>query len=196
MIGLESLHGRRGFVSFGWVEPGLYYSRFVGDLSAELGVAHLAHLQAAIESVSGLRYFVDARALSEYDLLARSAFMQLVLSQRSKLSDLVVLAWRGRVEQSRALLGSIGQPLVVASSRAEFHRLLNAAASGSGDVADALHAGDDGARWSDRLRAAHRVARRRQQVSGVERLGQELEGADRQDVATLRLGSARHDDDR
>jgi hypothetical protein len=118
-----------GSVIFGWVAPGVYFSRFKGHLSVALGAAHGAALERAAATVPSLRYFCDSSALTSYDLLARSGFVRVLLSHRKKFNDIFILKWAGNISQAeRSLSDTVGEPLVLLDDRAAFEHKLTAAA--------------------------------------------------------------------
>lgn len=126
---LELLTDATGSVTFGWVDVGVFYARFSHGLSAELGVAYANRLQALVEKAPCIKYFGDGRALEHYDLLARSAFVRVVLAQRQKFEALDLLAWSGGVSVSaRSIVGSLGQPAFATSDPNEFEARLFAMA--------------------------------------------------------------------
>src|SRR5687767_13852220 len=90
---LEMLRDSEGAVILGWVGEGVFYTRLVGTLSAELGDVLAAQLWAVLADVPTLRYFSDASALQTYDLLARSALTRVVLANRRRFADIVILTW-------------------------------------------------------------------------------------------------------
>jgi hypothetical protein len=55
----------------------VYYARFVGTLSAELGRTHLDRLEKALKRVPSLVYFADASALASCEARARLAVLLL-----------------------------------------------------------------------------------------------------------------------
>src|SRR3954468_5641276 len=57
---LETIEDDRGAVTIGWLQRKVLYARFEGELSVELGVAHLTRMRELLGSVSALRYFSDA----------------------------------------------------------------------------------------------------------------------------------------
>src|SRR5262245_45918819 len=89
---LELMTDAAGSVTFGWVDDGVLYARFSRWLSAKLGDAFAARLREAAHS-SSLKYFGDAGALESYDLLARSAFVRVVVEHRRKFESLTLLTW-------------------------------------------------------------------------------------------------------
>jgi hypothetical protein len=94
MVGpLERVADRHGTVTLGWLTDSVLYARFSGELSASLGQAYAARLHALVRAESSIRYFADASALEQYDLLARSAFVRVVLANRPKFASLTILTW-------------------------------------------------------------------------------------------------------
>jgi hypothetical protein len=66
--------GRSGrAVTYGWIAQRVFYGRFVGSLSAELGTSFVERLSMLISDVPALAYFADASALEQYDFVARTA---------------------------------------------------------------------------------------------------------------------------
>ncbi len=120
---------REGSVAVGWVAQGVLYARFAGGLSADLGVKFATRLQAFVEEVPSLRYFADAGALKHYDLLARSAFVRVVLANRRKFAAIVLLTWaEGISPTSTAFASVIGEPIDIVTNQIEFEtRLLRVA---------------------------------------------------------------------
>jgi len=84
-----------GCVSVAWVGDSVLYARFERKISAQVGERYAARLLALVGEVESLRYFADSRNLTEYDILARSAIVRAVLSNRLKFASTVVLTWAG-----------------------------------------------------------------------------------------------------
>jgi len=125
----EILKDDEGSVTMGWVGDGTFHARFVGALSASLGTSYVARLREIVSTVSAIGYFSDARELTRYDLVARSAIARLVLENRRKFSAIVMLTWSGGITPAiRAFAESVGEPIVVLSDAGEFDKLLIAAA--------------------------------------------------------------------
>ncbi len=124
---LELITDITGSVTFGWVDDGVYYARFSRCLSAKLGEAFAARLRVVAQSCSGLQYFGDARALESYDLLARSAFVRVVVEQRRKFESLTLLTWAG-AEASTALIATLGDSVLVTKDPIDFESRLMARA--------------------------------------------------------------------
>jgi hypothetical protein len=119
--GLCMLEDRQGAIAFGYVAPRVFFARFVGRLSAELGEDYVHHLEAAVGRVPALAYFADASALREYDLAARAHFARFVAQRRPKFASLVILTWaEGAGTTGRAFGASIGEPVEVLSDPLEF----------------------------------------------------------------------------
>jgi hypothetical protein len=128
-VTLEVLEDDEGSVTLGWVGRGVFYSRFVGSLSADLGVTHAARLGQCISQTASLLYFSDASALYQYDLLARSAFTRLILDNRRKFSRLVMLTWSaGATPSARAFAAAVGDSVTLLTDLTAFETQLVAAA--------------------------------------------------------------------
>jgi hypothetical protein len=126
---LEVLKDDEGSVTFGWVGRGVFYSRYAGSLSANLGREHVARLAQTLLGASSLQYFSDASALYQYDLAARSAFTRLVLENRRKFSRLVMLTWSTGVTPSAvAFAAAVGDSLTLLTDPTAFEKLLVAQA--------------------------------------------------------------------
>jgi hypothetical protein len=86
---LEVIADGAGTVVLGWVDEAVLYAQLRGALSADLGARFATRLEKLIETTTAIRYFSDARDLTEYDLLARSAFVRVFLANRTRISSLV-----------------------------------------------------------------------------------------------------------
>ena len=118
-----------GSVMFGWLAPGVFFARFAGRLSAALGEAHVAALKRAVDTAPTLQYFADCSQLTSYDLLARSGFVRVLLSNRKKFRDIVIWDWAGSPEQNgKTLAETVGEPVTTLKDQAEFERRLTLAA--------------------------------------------------------------------
>lgn len=123
---LELITDAAGSVTFGWVDEGVYYARFSRCLSAKLGEAFAGRLREVAHE-HPLCYFGDARALESYDLLARSAFVRVVVEQRRKFEALTLLTWPDG-ELSAAYIDTLGSNVVVTKDPIDFESRLMAAA--------------------------------------------------------------------
>ena len=123
--GLRMLEDQKGAIAYGYVAPRVFYARFVGQLSAELGSNYVAQLDLAVGQVPALAYFADASALSEYDLIARTRFARFVAARRVKFASLVILTWAGGISPAaRAFADSLGEPVQILTDPLEFERRL------------------------------------------------------------------------
>ena len=126
---LELLRDDDGSVVLGWVGDGVLYTRFEGSLSAAVGAAFAARLEAYAVGAPAFEYFSDGSALGSYDLRARNAFIRVVLAQRSKFRTIVMLTWAGAVSSAaRAFADAVGDHLDLLTGGPEFHVRLRAAA--------------------------------------------------------------------
>jgi hypothetical protein len=124
---LELITDATGSVTFGWVNDGVYYARFSRCLSARLGEAFAARLRTVAQGAVSLSYFGDARALESYDLLARSAFVRVVVEQRRKFESITLLSWVG-IEVSQGLVSALGDNVLVTKDPIDFEARMLAAA--------------------------------------------------------------------
>ena len=122
---LELITDAAGSMTFGWVGEGVYYARSSRCVSARLGEAFAARLRVAVQSVPSLRYFGDARDLESYDLLARSAFLRVVVEHRRKFESLTLLSWVG-AEMSDAFIATLGDNVLVLKDPIDFEGRLMA----------------------------------------------------------------------
>jgi hypothetical protein len=127
---LELLTDEGGSVLLGWLAPDVLFVRFTGRLSSELADAYVPRLETLLQSSRhSVRYFSDASALTSYDLLARSAFVRMVLANRRALSSMVMLTWSAGVGPiAQNLAATLGDAVEVLTDPKQFDvRLLQAA---------------------------------------------------------------------
>jgi hypothetical protein len=118
---LEFLKDDEGSAVFGWVGEGVFYTRFRGGLSAQVGLAHVARLGVVLGESRPIRYFSDASGLKHYDLAARSAFVRLVTEHRARFSSLVMLTWASGITPSaQAFATAMGGAVTLLTSATEF----------------------------------------------------------------------------
>jgi hypothetical protein len=123
---LELITDAAGSVTFGWVDDGVYYTRSRGCVSARLGEVFAARLRVAVQSVTSLRYFGDARAVESHDVLARSAFLSVVVEHRHKFESITLLSWSG-ADTSQSFITNLGDNALVLEDPIEFEARLMAA---------------------------------------------------------------------
>jgi len=118
-----------GSVSLAWLTPSVLYARYARVLSADVGNALAATLYAQAQTVSTLDFFVDGSSLTQYDLVARSAFIRVVLANRCRFNSIVMLTWQcGISPATRALLDALGPASEALTDSNEFSlRLLRLA---------------------------------------------------------------------
>ncbi|HEY3494096.1 MAG TPA: hypothetical protein VGK73_05395, partial [Polyangiaceae bacterium] len=88
-----------------------------------------ARLERFLGETKQVRYFVDAASLRTYDLLARSAIVRVMLANRSRFQNILLLNWdeSGR-SAATSPLTALGDLLQVILDPADFQaRLLKAA---------------------------------------------------------------------
>ncbi|HEX2873730.1 MAG TPA: hypothetical protein VHP33_20885 [Polyangiaceae bacterium] len=123
--GLRMLEDKEGAIAYGYVAPRVFYARFVGRMSAELGTSYVRQLELAVGQVPALAYFADASALREYDLIARARFASFVVNRRVKFASLVILTWPqhdGAAASSFAQ--TLGEPVDVFTDPLDFELAL------------------------------------------------------------------------
>ena len=123
------LRDTEGAVILGWVGEGVFYTRFVGTLSAELGDTAASHLKKVVAEVPSFAYFSDVSALRTYDLLARGALIRVILANRRRFADIVILTWSEGINTAeRGFAAAIGEPIQVLTDPTDFEmRLLRVA---------------------------------------------------------------------
>jgi hypothetical protein len=78
-------------------------------------------LQANSQTVPALDFLADASALTQYDLVARSALVRVVLTNRHKFNSIVLLSWQtGISPATRALFDVLGPPSEALTDSNEF----------------------------------------------------------------------------
>jgi hypothetical protein len=126
---LEVISDGSGTVVLGWVDETVLYTQLRGALSADLGARFATRLEKLIETTTAIRYFSDARDLTEYDLLARSAFVRVFLANRARISSLVMLTWtEGVGPAARAVVSALSLPTEVLTDALDFEARLRRAA--------------------------------------------------------------------
>jgi hypothetical protein len=122
--GLCMLEDREGAIAYGFVAPRVFFARFVGNLSGNLGTSYVRRLEAILASADSLAYFGDASALRAYDLVARTRFQSLVTARRAKFSALVFLTWETR-GLGPTFTDALGDAPQIYADPAEFDRVLS-----------------------------------------------------------------------
>ena len=126
---LEMLRDERGSVILAWVGRNVLHAKFSGRLSEEVGLAVVARLEAGLREGRTISYFSDASALEDYDVVARSALVRLVLARRRQFDSIVMLCGSaGITPATRAFVSAVGEPVTLLTNLHEFDRLLTAAA--------------------------------------------------------------------
>jgi hypothetical protein len=118
---IEVLGDKVDSVAFGWVAQAVLYTRFQGGFTAPIGQVYAARLSALVAQSQSLCFFCDSSELKSYDVLARSSFARVILSNRRKFSSIVMLAWtEGVSHATQALVTTIGEPIEVLTNRNAF----------------------------------------------------------------------------
>ena len=125
----EILCDSDGTIIFGWATRSVLYTKFEGGLSAQAGHTYATRLGTLIAQNQSISFFCDCSSLQHYDLMARSAFVRAVLSNRRKFISLTMLAWSGGISPAiQALVDTLGDPTEVLTDADAFEaRLLKAA---------------------------------------------------------------------
>jgi len=139
---LERITERHGAVTVGWVGRGVLYARYEGVLSAELGTRYAARLEGFLGDAAMLELFTDASALQSYDLLGRSAVIQMMMAHRSQFASLVTLTWAGGAGPlARNFAAALGTPVEYLTDAEAFeNRLLGHAPFAKRKLGQAEHA--------------------------------------------------------
>jgi hypothetical protein len=126
---LRVLEDWSGSVEYGLPAPQVVYARFSGALSAGLGLSFVHELERLARSQPCLAYFSDARALTAYDLIARTRFQRLLMAERSRFSSVLMLTWASGIgPAARAFAAALGEGAEVLADVGEFERRLALAA--------------------------------------------------------------------
>jgi hypothetical protein len=134
----KHLSDDHGSASLDWVADGVLLGRTQGSLSAQLGAAFARALQSQIQARPLVHYFGDAGRLDQYDLLARSAFMRVILQDRQKILTFTLLTWAEGVSRAaRTFIDLIGPTATVLTDRTDFEQRLLRAAPAARAVLDA-----------------------------------------------------------
>jgi hypothetical protein len=121
----KQLSDDHGSASLDWVANGVLFARTEGALSAQLGAAFARALQAQLQAVPSLHYFGDGSCLDQYDLLARSAFMRVMLAERRRIQSFTLLTWAEGVSSvAQAFADLMGPSAAVLTDRNDFDRRL------------------------------------------------------------------------
>jgi len=118
-----------GSVVFGWVGEGVLYAKSTGALSAALGGSYAADLGSLVAGASTVQLFFDMSALSQFDLLARSAFVRVVLANRSSFRLITALTCADGIGSgAQRVMDILGPLATVLTEKLDFEaRLLRAA---------------------------------------------------------------------
>lgn len=88
---LEVLDDVQGAVVLGWVGPRVFYIRYVGDISARLGIAGASRLRLMLAEHRDILCFVDAASPETIDFSARSAMVRAFYASRTRFSHILTL---------------------------------------------------------------------------------------------------------
>lgn len=126
---LEVISDGEGSIAIGWVGPGVLFSRSSGGISAEVGSAHAARIQSFADESPSVSFFIDASRVKSYDLLARSAFVRVLMANRRKFCDLVLLTFASSATAAEeSMVRVVGEPFDLLRVPAKFEDRLLAVA--------------------------------------------------------------------
>jgi hypothetical protein len=121
----ETLRDATGQVTVGWAGDSVIHSKVEGGMSAALGKRFAEHLHRLIEHSLKIHYFSDVSMLTEYDLLARSAFVRMALAHRRRFASFTFLMWPAGVsDAARAFASALGADTELCVDAEEFARKL------------------------------------------------------------------------
>jgi hypothetical protein len=121
----DTLRDAAGQVTVGWAGDSVIHCKVEGGMSAALGKRFAEHLQRLIEHSTQIHYFSDVSALTDYDLLARSAFVRTALAHRRRFASFTFLMWPAGVsDAARAFASALGGDTVLCVDAEEFARKL------------------------------------------------------------------------
>jgi len=124
-VPFETLKDAEGSVSLGWAGYSVVYAAVDGGLSAALGVRFANQLQTLISTETNVRYFADLSQMARYDLLARSAFVRMVLANRRQFDSFTFLTWsEGMSRAAHTFAQALGGNVTMCTDGADFERRL------------------------------------------------------------------------
>jgi hypothetical protein len=134
----RTLADEGGSVAVGWVGGGVLFVRITGALSAELGAVYATELADMVARAPEVHLFGDMSGLTHYDLLARSAFVRVVLADRRRFRSITILTWLiGVGPAAHMMIDTLGPSTSVLTSRSDFESRLLLAAPLARQVLDA-----------------------------------------------------------
>ena len=136
---MEEFADLEGCARIGWVAEGVLYARFERKISAEVGECVAARLLELSRKANSIRYFSDSRALTEYDILARSAIVRALLANRRHFASVVVLTWvQGVGPTARTFADAVGGLIEYLTDAQQFEARLFAAAPTAHNAIEAV----------------------------------------------------------
>jgi hypothetical protein len=123
---LELVADGTGSVAIGKVGDRAYYACLSGRVLAEVGLAFSRRFEDMLERASTVDCFIDASALQHYDMMARSSFFRVVLGNRRKFGQFVMVVRADTLFRLESAFGSsLGEPVELLTDVNEFEvRLL------------------------------------------------------------------------
>jgi hypothetical protein len=124
-VPFETLKDAEGSVSLGWAGYSVAYAVVVGGFSAALGVRFANQLETLVSTETNVHYFADLSQMVRYDLLARSAFVRMVLANRRRFDSFTLLTWsEGMSRAAQTFAEALGGTVTLCTEVEEFERRL------------------------------------------------------------------------
>jgi hypothetical protein len=122
---LKKLFDSDGTITLGWIAESVLWARFSGHLSGSLSEQYVAELERRLVGARRIRFFVDASALSSFDLLGRTAALRVLLTNRQRLASVCMLNWRGGTSPlGHSIASAMGGSMQAVTQRPIFEALL------------------------------------------------------------------------
>jgi hypothetical protein len=126
---LEVIADARGTIVTGFIAPGVYYVRVIGEISSDLGIRCGVQLRRHLGGAQGVTGFFDFASALGSDFAARSAITRALLANRTSLTAIKALVTRGAmVARARAMIAILGKVAQIVEDASEFHSALLLAA--------------------------------------------------------------------
>lgn len=105
----------------GWLLPGVFYVRLVGDVSGALGAQGSERFAAMLGASDRIVCFVDSYDADQMDFSTKGAFLRAFMSRRKNLSETLVLVRTPALEAvARMVAEMVGGNFTMTRSQADF----------------------------------------------------------------------------
>jgi hypothetical protein len=129
---LEKLSDARGSVVLGWLSPGVFYLRLMGELSGALGAEGSDRFAAVLSNNECVTCFVDTFEVDSIDFAAKGAFLRAFMTRRRNLGQTLVLVNTPELEtMARMIADIIGGGFTLTRNRDAFQTRVDDAAPSS-----------------------------------------------------------------